>query len=216
MEKIISLPWQKIKEEPLDITLAKKAKNGDSDAFTELYKIHKIYLYKIAYSYVKDENKALDIMQECAYKGFFYIHKLKNPNIFKTWITRVLINVAIDYLKKESKIIYLDNDSSIACDEKDISLEEKMDLYNAIDTLKDKYKTVIILRYFNNMSIDDIAKTMEIPSNTVKSHLRRAKESLERAKERMRQKQSIREYYMSQASMARALARLQFKDKHIN
>jgi len=76
------------------------------------------------------------------------------------------------------KIIYLDNDSSIACDEKDISLEEKMDLYNAIDTLKDKYKTVIILRYFNNMSIDDIAKTMEIPSNTVKSHLRRAKESL--------------------------------------
>ena len=45
---------------------------------------------------------------------------------------------------------------------------------------------------------------------------RRAKESLERAKERMRQKQSIREYYMSQASMARALARLQFKDKHIN
>lgn len=53
-----------------------------------------------------------------------------------------------------------------------------MDLYNAIDTLKDKYKTVIILRYFNNMSIDDIAKTMEIPSNTVKSHLRRAKESL--------------------------------------
>ena len=97
-EKIISLPWQKIKEEPLDITLAKKAKNGDSDAFTELYKIHKIYLYKIAYSYVKDENKALDIMQECAYKGFFYIHKLKNPNIFKTWITRVLINVAIDYL----------------------------------------------------------------------------------------------------------------------
>ena len=165
MEKIISLPWQKIKEEPLDITLAKKAKNGDSDAFTELYKIHKIYLYKIAYSYVKDENKALDIMQECAYKGFFYIHKLKNPNIFKTWITRVLINVAIDYLKKESKIIYLDNDSSIACDEKDISLEEKMDLYNAIDTLKDKYKTVIILRYFNNMS-------------TVKSHLRRAKESL--------------------------------------
>ena len=177
-EQSLRKKWQKIKEEPLDITLAKKAKNGDSDAFTELYKIHKIYLYKIAYSYVKDENKALDIMQECAYKGFFYIHKLKNPNIFKTWITRVLINVAIDYLKKESKIIYLDNDSSIACDEKDISLEEKMDLYNAIDTLKDKYKTVIILRYFNNMSIDDIAKTMEIPSNTVKSHLRRAKESL--------------------------------------
>lgn len=178
MKKIISLPWQTIKEESLDIALAKKAKNGDSDAFTELYNMHNIYLYKIAYSYVKDENKALDIMQECAYKGFLNVHKLKNPSIFKTWITRVLINIAIDYLKKDSKIIYLDDDSSISCNEENISLHEKMDLYNAIDTLKDKYKTVIILRYFNNMSIDDIARTMEIPSNTVKSHLRRAKESL--------------------------------------
>lgn len=178
MKKIISLPWQTMKEEPFEVTLATKAKNGDSDAFTELYKIHKIYLYKIAYSYVKDENKALDIMQECAYKGFLNVHRLKNPNIFKTWITKILINVAIDYLKKDSKIIYLDSDSSIPCDNEEISLEEKMDLYDAIDTLKDKYKTVIILRYFNNMSIDDIANTMEIPINTVKSHLRRAKESL--------------------------------------
>lgn len=178
MEKIISLTWQKTKEEPLDITLAKKAKNGDSDAFAELYKMHKIYLYKIAYSYVKDEHKALDIMQECAYKGFLNVHKLKNPSIFKTWITRILINVSVDYLKKDSKIIYLDDDSSILCREENISLNEKMDLYNAIDTLKDKYKTVIILRYFNDMSIDEIARTIEIPSNTVKSHLRRAKESL--------------------------------------
>lgn len=178
MDKIISLPWQTNKEGFQEISLAKKAKQGDPDAFTELYKIHKIYLYKIAYSYIKDENKALDIMQECAYKGFFNIHKLKNPTIFKTWITRILINVSIDYIKKDSKIIYLDDDSAISFTEGNISLEEKMDLYNAIDTLKDKYKTVIILKYFNNMSIEDIAKTIDIPSNTVKSHLRRAKESL--------------------------------------
>lgn len=178
MEKIISLPWQMEKKDSLEITLAKKAKNGDSDAFTELYKIYKIYLYKIAYSYVKDEGKALDILQECAYKGFLNVHKLKNPSIFKTWITRILINVSIDYMKKDSKIIYLDNASALVYNDENISLEEKMDLYSAIDILKDNYKTVIILRYFNNMSINDIACTMDIPSNTVKSHLRRAKEAL--------------------------------------
>ena len=178
MEKIISLPWQTIKKESLEITLAKKAKNGDSDAFVELYKIYKVYLYKIAYSYIKDENKALDILQECAYKGFLNVHKLKKPSIFKTWITRILINVAIDYVKKDSNIIYLDNDSILVCSESNISLEEKMDLYNAIDILKDNYKTAIILKYFNDMSIDDIAYTMDIPSNTVKSHLKRAKEIL--------------------------------------
>lgn len=178
MIKIISLSRQIFKEEQIEVTLVKKAKNGDSTAFSELYKTYKIYLYKIAYSYVKDENKALDIMQECAYKGFLNINKLKNPNIFKTWITRILINTAIDYRKKDSNVIYLDNDLLIPHDSESVSLEEKMDLYNAIDTLKDKYKTVIILRYFNNMSIDEIASTMEIPSNTVKSHLRRAKDSL--------------------------------------
>lgn len=178
MQNLISFPWKTKKKESSEVTLAKKAINGDSDSFTELYKIHKIYLYKIAYSYVKDESKALDIMQECAYKGFLNVHKLKKPNLFKTWITRILINISIDYIKKDNKIVYLDNDSTIPCAEESVSLEEKMDLYNAIDTLNDKYKTVIILRYFNNMSIDDIANTMEIPSNTVKSHLRRAKESL--------------------------------------
>lgn len=179
MVGILSLPWQTRKEETLEISLAKKAKNGDSDAFMELYTINKIYLYRIAYSYVKDQDKALDILQECAYKGFLNVHKLKEPKIFKTWITRVLINVAIDYVRKESKIIYLDDDAVIVDNiMENISVEEKMDLYNAIDNLRENYKTVIVLKYFNDMSIEDIAYTMDIPSNTVKSHLRRAKESL--------------------------------------
>ncbi|WP_170272269.1 sigma factor [Clostridium tarantellae] len=121
MEKIVSLPWQTMKKQPLEITLAKKAKNGDSHAFTELYKIYKVYLYKFAYSYIKDENKALDILQECAYKGFLNVHKLKNPSIFKTWITRILINVAIDYVKKDRNIIYLEDDSILVCSESNIS-----------------------------------------------------------------------------------------------
>lgn len=179
MVGLLSLPWQIRKEETLEISLAKKAKNGDSEAFMELYTINKIYLYKIAYSYVKDEDKALDILQECACKGFLNVHKLKEPKIFKTWITRVLINVAIDYVRKESKIIYLGEDAVIVDDIiENISLEEKMDLYNAIDSLRENYKTVIVLKYFNYMSIEDIAYAMDIPSNTVKSHLRRAKESL--------------------------------------
>ena len=132
----------------------------------------------MAFSYVKDENKALDILQECAYKGFINIYKLKKPDIFKTWITRILINVAIDYIKKDTNIIYLDDNSDLKNDNKGISLEEKMDLYNAIDILKPQYKTVIILKYFNNMSINDISYIMNIPSNTVKSHIRRAKECL--------------------------------------
>lgn len=176
MEKIISLRVKK--NETLEVNLAKKAKSGDSKAFKELYKTNKIYLYKIAYSYVKDENKALDIIQECAYRGFLNINKLKEPRIFKTWITRILINVAIDYLKKEENIIYLKEEQMIAPRKDNISIEEKLDLYKAIDILKEEYKMVVILKYFNDMTIEEIASVMKLPINTIKSHLKRAKEKL--------------------------------------
>lgn len=178
MESVKHLSWSRVKEEVLEIKLAKKAIKGDSEAYTELVKINKNYLYKIAYSYVKDEEKALDILQESIYKGFLNIKKLKSPDFFKTWITKILINESINIIRKDSKVSYLDEDTPLICNEKSISTEERLDLYDAIDNLKETYKTVIILKYFNDKTIEDIAYTMDIPSNTVKSHLRRAKEVL--------------------------------------
>ena len=80
----------------------------------------------------------------------------------------------------------------------------------------DGEKTLVVTGGFIEVQpkkITVIAVTAETPEEI---DVDRAQKALERAKERMRQKQSIREYYMSQASIARALARLQFKDKHIN
>lgn len=72
----------------------------------------------------------------------------------------------------------MEDENSIIYSEKSISIEEKLDLYDAIDLLKPKYKTVIILKYFDDMKIEDISYVLNIPENTVKSHLKRAKESL--------------------------------------
>lgn len=178
MDNIFLLHFGKRDKESLEIKLAKNAKQGDSEAFTELYMIYKVYLYKIAYSYVKDEDKALDILQECAYRGFLKIGKLRNIEFFKSWITKILINVAIDYLKKDSKLIYLEDETTIVSEEKNISIEERLDLYNAIDKLKENHKSVIVLKYFNDFTIDEISEITNIPVNTVKSNLRRAKEYL--------------------------------------
>ena len=178
MENIFSLPYLRQKEERNDIKLAKKALKGDSSAYIELMKLHKVYLYKIAYSYVKDEQRALDILQEVTYKGLLNISKLKSPEFFKTWITKILINEAINVTKKDSKVVYLDEETSIASVNKSISVEERLDLYSAIDKLNENHKSVIILKYFNDMTIDNIAYTMDIPPNTVKSYLRRAKGTL--------------------------------------
>ena len=108
----------------------------------------------------------------------FNVDNLKNPEFFKTWITRILINVSIDYTKNEDKIVYLDEEIPLVENSDSITIDEKVDLYDAIDKLRDKYKMVIILKYFNDMTDEQISNNMDIPINTVKSHLRRSKEEL--------------------------------------
>ena len=147
-------------------------------SFEKLLLQYKSYLYKVAYTYVKDKQVALDILQETSFKAWLNINTLKDEEKFKPWITKILVNTALNYIKKESKVIYMEDENSIIYSEKSISIEEKLDLYDAIDLLKPKYKTVIILKYFDDMKIEDISYVLNTPENTVKSHLKRAKESL--------------------------------------
>eukprot|EP00828_Plagiopyla_frontata_P046555 TRINITY_DN8307_c0_g1_i1.p4 TRINITY_DN8307_c0_g1~~TRINITY_DN8307_c0_g1_i1.p4 ORF type:complete len:108 (-),score=17.07 TRINITY_DN8307_c0_g1_i1:353-676(-) len=80
--------------------LIKKSIAGDKQSFSELIKKNKLYLYKTAYTYVKNEEDALEILQECTYRVLISIEKLKKYKYFKTWITRIVINCSLDFIKK--------------------------------------------------------------------------------------------------------------------
>ena len=180
MEKTMSISYLDIdrKNELNKIKLIKESMEGNKESFGILIKNNKEYLYKMAFLYVKDEQDALEVIHETVYRAFLNIKKLKKAKFFNTWITRILINVSIDFLKKKGKNEMLDESTPIIKEKCEISTEEKLDLYNAIDLLNDNYKTVIIMMYFNDMKIKDISKVMEIPENTVKTYLRRAKQAL--------------------------------------
>lgn len=180
MEKTMSISYLDIdrKNELNKIKLIKESMKGNKESFGILIKNNKEYLYKMAFLYVKDEQDALEVIHETVYRAFLNIEKLKKAKFFNTWITRILINVSIDFLKKKGKNEMLDESTPIRKEKCEISTEEKLDLYNAIDLLNDNYKTVIIMMYFNDMKIKDISKVMEIPENTVKTYLRRAKQAL--------------------------------------
>lgn len=180
MEKTMSISYLDIdrKNELNEIRLIKESMKGNKESFGILIKNNKEYLYKMAFLYVKDEQDALEVIHETVYRAFLNIEKLKKAKFFNTWITRILINVSIDFLKKKGKNEMLDESTSIIKEKYEISTEEKLDLYNAIDLLNDNYKTVIIMMYFNDMKIKDISRVMEIPENTVKTYLRRAKQAL--------------------------------------
>lgn len=167
-----------IKNEVNEMKLIKESIKGNKESFGILIKNNKEYLYKMAFLYVKDEQDALEVIHETVYRAFLNIGRLKKAKFFNTWITRILINVSIDFLKKKGNSEILDESTAIIKEKSSISTEERLDLYNAIDLLNDNYKTVIIMMYFNDMKIKDIAKVMEIPENTVKTYLRRAKQAL--------------------------------------
>lgn len=156
--------------------VVKNAIKGDPEAFGVLIKSKKEYLYKMAYLYVKNEEEALEVLQETAYRGFLNIRKLKNHEFFKTWITRILINAAADHIKRKSKVVALDE--NIVENRGNVGVDEKVDLYSAIDLLRDNYKTVIIMKYFNDMKLTEISEVMNLPEGTVKTYLSRAKKEL--------------------------------------
>ena len=180
MEKTMSISYLDIdrKNKLNEIKLIKESMKGNKESFGILIKNNKEYLYKMAFLYVKDEQDALEVIHETVYRAFLNIEKLKKAKFFNTWITRILINVSIDFLKRKGKNRMLDESTPIIKEKCEISTEEKLDLYNAIDLLNDNYKTVIIMMYFNDMKIKDISKVMETPENTVKTYLRRAKQAL--------------------------------------
>ena len=180
MEKTMSISYLDIdrKNKLNEIKLIKESMKGNKESFGILIKNNKEYLYKMAFLYVKDEQDALEVIHETVYRAFLNIEKLKKAKFFNTWITKILINVSIDFLKKKEKNEMLDESTPIRKEKCEISTEEKLDLYNAIDLLNDNYKTVIIMMYFNDMKIKDISKVMETPENTVKTYLRRAKQAL--------------------------------------
>jgi RNA polymerase sigma-70 factor, ECF subfamily len=85
--------------------LVKKAKRGNSKAFQKIIEAEKEKLYRMAYLYVKNESDAIDIVHETIYKAFISIKNLKETDYFSTWLMRILINTALDFIKKNKRII---------------------------------------------------------------------------------------------------------------
>lgn len=154
--------------------LIKKSILGSKEAFISLVDIHKEYLYKTAFLYVKNEHDASDIYQETIYKAFISIRKLKKSEYFKTWITRILINNVNDKIRKDSKVVFIKEEDNLTDSTYDVNLVSNIDLYNGIDKLSEKYKTPIILRYIHDMSIKDVASIIGASENTTKSYIYRA------------------------------------------
>ncbi|MDT3428722.1 RNA polymerase sigma-70 factor (ECF subfamily) [Paenibacillus forsythiae] len=154
--------------------LVPRAMRGDPDAFQALIHEEKEKLYRMAYMYMRNEADALEVFQETVYKAFKSISSLQNSRYFSTWLTRILINTAISYLKKNRKITAMSPEVlEHIGDSYQHQPEDQLDLLQAIGTLEEKYKTVLLLRYYKDYSLKQIAEVLDCPEGTVKTNIHR-------------------------------------------
>ncbi|EGD45760.1 RNA polymerase, sigma-24 subunit, ECF subfamily [Ruminiclostridium papyrosolvens DSM 2782] len=164
----------------VDLEKAVKAINGDKIASSELILERKEDIYRIAYVYMRNENDALDVLHDTIYRSYISIKKLKNPKFFNTWLTRIVINCSLNALKRKKKIN--DNeDKMLNEDIKDINTENTedsiisgIDLMTSIERLAFSEKTIVILKYFQDLTVSQISEVLSCPIGTVKTRLNRA------------------------------------------
>ena len=135
--------------------------------------------YRLAYSYAHNEADASDIVQNGAYKALRSSHTLKEQEFASTWVYRIMLNECFSYARQPKHVSYEN-----ILDENGIELGntedtyENIDLQKAIDALSDKDKAIIVLKYFEDKTIEEIALILDENVSTIKSRLYRGLKKL--------------------------------------
>ncbi len=122
--------------------------------------------YRVAFSYCKSKEDALDIVQDTIVKALKSYKSIHSEAYISTWFYRILINTSISFLRKRKEVLPFDVNKEASYEDR-----EFIDLYDAIDTLEPSEKTLVILRFFEDLKISDISNILEININTVKTRL---------------------------------------------
>lgn len=155
--------------------LVKKAIKGNDQAFLQLMKLYKIDLYKTALSFLRNEEEAIEAIQEVTYRAYKSIRTVKDVSYFKTWLVRIMINYCNDQLKKKKRVILNEEILHIQGVTED---HQRMELKDAMMGLDERSREILTLKYFHDMKIKEIASTMQCPEGTVKTWLNKALSAL--------------------------------------
>jgi len=167
-------------------------KQDDEQAYADLMKRYKKPVYHMILKMVRNVDDAEDLTIEAFAKAFKNLHRFKKDYTFSTWLFRIATNNSIDFIRKkklETLSIHTsfkdDNGDSVEIDVEDNDLDpqeeaiknQKIELMRMFVTkLPGKYQRLVRLRYFQELSYDEIAKELDAPLGTVKAQLHRARE----------------------------------------
>ena len=159
--------------------LIKSAKKKNADAFSKLIDSQMQSLYKTAYAIVRNNEDAADAISETVLICWEKLETLKKNQYFKTWITRILINECYKILKNNSNIVRFE-DMAVEEGAEDV---HNLEFEEALDTLDEKYRVIVVLYYSQGFPTKEIAHILRIPESTVRTRLSRAREQLKKYNE---------------------------------
>lgn len=138
---------------------------------------HRDNLYRLAYSYTRNADDALDIVQESVCKAMASRQSLKDFSLMRVWIYRIVVNTSLDVLRKRRRLVPLGDDAL----QDDVGVRDRytdIDLLKALDDLALQDRSIVVLHYFEDLKLDEVAFALELNVNTVKTRLYRALERL--------------------------------------
>jgi RNA polymerase sigma-70 factor (ECF subfamily) len=198
-QKIPSKQTLEAKKGHADQQLVQRVQAGDDTAFRELYELYNRRVYAVAFSVVKNQQDALDIVQDAFIKVHKHIDTFQGTSSFYTWLYRIAMNLAIDHVRKVRRVVDFDDRIGVRDDAVKEPLMPSMENGNpgktvvrkeltkkinqALDSLPEYHKAVIILREVEGLSYEEMSQILQVPKGTVMSRLfharRKMQESLE-------------------------------------
>lgn len=176
-------PLERAIIEKRDKALIHLACNGDHDAFEKLVRLHENRVRALGLSFFKNENDTDDFIQEVFIKVYKSLKSFKGESLFSTWLMRIAYNTAINSIKRRKEYLSLNDkieieDTDYGPEELEFRKQTKQAIQEAMKELPARYASCLDLYFFYDMSHKDISFVLDIPVNTIKSHIFRAKKIL--------------------------------------
>ncbi|MGL4109618.1 sigma-70 family RNA polymerase sigma factor [Clostridium sp. LP20] len=158
-----------------ELSIEELAVKGDKEAFVKLINENRLSLYRVAKGILFDDDRVDEAIQSAIVKGYESIYRLKEPQYFKTWIIRILINECNGIIRKDKKLVYIQEKFDEGRYE---DKYENIDLTRAINSLEEELREVIALYYFEDIPKKEIAQILKLNDSTIRTRLFRARSKL--------------------------------------
>ena len=170
-----------------DLELVVRAKEADTEAFSELVNRHQQMVYNLAYRFMRDPVLAEDVAQEAFIKAYRLLGGFRGDCTFSTWLYRVTASVCLNEIerrKRRAEVELLPSHEMPEVPERLERLDVPEMMRHCVDKLPGRYQKIVTLYYLKEISYDDIARIMKIPSGTLKTWMYRARAQLRKILER--------------------------------